>query len=59
MFFHSAGLELLEQEPDVDIILVCCGGGGFVAGVTAAVRLSGNATTKVYAVEHEICKYAK
>eukprot|EP00112_Aurelia_sp_Birch-Aquarium-sp1_P003785 Seg1427.3 transcript_id=Seg1427.3/GoldUCD/mRNA.D3Y31 product="putative serine racemase" protein_id=Seg1427.3/GoldUCD/D3Y31 len=50
----SAGLELLEQEPDVDIVLVCCGGGGFVAGVTTAIRLSGNTTTKVYAVEHEI-----
>jgi len=36
----SAGLELLEQEPLVDIVLVCCGGGGFLAGVTAAIRLS-------------------
>ncbi|XP_065066648.1 probable serine racemase [Rhopilema esculentum] len=50
----SAGLELLEQVPDADIVLVCCGGGGFLAGVTAAIRLSGNKKTKVYGVEHTI-----
>ena len=55
-FSQSAGLELLEQEPLVDIVLVCCGGGGFLAGVTAAIRLSGNKRTKVYGVEHMICE---
>eukprot|EP00794_Sanderia_malayensis_P005060 gene5060-5720_t len=40
--------------PTVDIVLVCCGGGGFLAGITAAIRLSGNTHTKVYGVEHEL-----
>ena len=55
-FSQSAGLELLEQEPLVDIVLVCCGGGGFLAGVTAAIRLSGNNRVKIYGVEHMICE---
>eukprot|EP00794_Sanderia_malayensis_P006278 gene6278-6999_t len=50
----GAGLEVLEQMPTVDIVLVCCGGGGFLAGITAAIRLSGNTHTKVYGVEHEL-----
>lgn len=33
----TVGLEILEQWPDVDTILVPVGGGGFIAGITAAV----------------------
>jgi threonine dehydratase len=32
------GLELLEQAPDLDIILVPAGGGGLMAGIAAAVK---------------------
>lgn len=46
----SCGLEVLEDCPDADVIVVCCGGGGLVAGVSAAVKLSGSAA-KVIAVE--------
>jgi len=33
------GLEILEDLPDVDNILVCLGGGGLAAGVSTAVKL--------------------
>ncbi|WP_229072313.1 serine/threonine dehydratase [Actinoplanes sp. DH11] len=34
----TIGLELLEQVPDLDTVLVAVGGGGLVAGVVAALR---------------------
>lgn len=45
----TVGLELLEQAPDVDTLLVAVGGGGLLAGVVTA--LSGR--TRVVAVEPE------
>lgn len=34
----TVGLEILDQRPDVDLIVVPIGGGGLLAGVAAAVR---------------------
>ena len=34
----TAGLEILEQQPDVAAVLVPIGGGGLVAGVAAAIK---------------------
>ena len=34
----TAGLEILEQCPDVAAVVVPVGGGGLVAGVAAAVK---------------------
>jgi len=34
----TAGLEILEQCPDVRTVVVCTGGGGLVAGIAAAVK---------------------
>lgn len=34
----TIGLEILEDFPDVDVVLVCCGGGGLVAGVATAIK---------------------
>ena len=34
----TLGLEILEQLPDVDVILVPIGGGGLISGVAAAVK---------------------
>eukprot|EP00928_Gymnodinium_smaydae_P004989 TRINITY_DN11717_c0_g1_i4.p1 TRINITY_DN11717_c0_g1~~TRINITY_DN11717_c0_g1_i4.p1 ORF type:complete len:394 (-),score=109.39 TRINITY_DN11717_c0_g1_i4:173-1237(-) len=48
----SCGLEILEDCPDVDVVVVCCGGGGFAAGVASAVKLSGS-KARVLAVEPE------
>ena len=36
----TAGLEILEQLPEVAAVLVPIGGGGFAAGVSAAIKLS-------------------
>ena len=52
----SAGLEIIEDAPDVDVVLVCCGGGGLVSGVAAAVKLSGRSDCRVYAVEPTGCR---
>jgi threonine dehydratase len=38
----TLGLELLEQLPDVDTVVVPVGGGGLLAGVTQALRGSGS-----------------
>lgn len=34
----TVGLEILEDLPDVDIVLTAIGGGGFAAGVAAAIK---------------------
>jgi threonine dehydratase len=36
----TCGLEILEQVPDVDVVVVPVGGGGLAAGVSAAIKLS-------------------
>jgi threonine dehydratase len=36
----TAGLEVLEQRPDVAAVLVPVGGGGLIAGVSAAIKQS-------------------
>jgi len=51
--YASSALELLEEVPRPDVILVCCGGGGLVSGVAAAVSLSKVTGCRVYAVEPE------
>jgi threonine dehydratase len=46
----TLGLEILEQKPDVATILVPVGGGGLLAGVAAAVKLS-KAGVRIVGVE--------
>ena len=46
----TAGLEILEQKPDVAAVLVPIGGGGLVAGVAAAVKQV-NPRAKIVGVE--------
>jgi len=48
---YSVGLEILEEINDADVILVPCGGGALLAGVAAAVKLSGLTHCRVYGVE--------
>jgi len=47
----SLGLEILEDVPDADVILVPCGGGALLAGVATAVKLSGCTHCRIYGVE--------
>lgn len=46
----TIGLEILEQLPDVDAIIVPIGGGGLISGVAYAVK-SLNPNVKVYGVQ--------
>jgi threonine dehydratase len=48
----TIGLEILEDAPDVDAILVPYGGGGLSCGIASAARASGRAV-QVYAAEVE------
>ncbi|MEL0237620.1 MAG: threonine ammonia-lyase [Aquiluna sp.] len=50
----TVGLEILEQLPDVENIVVCLGGGGLTAGVALAAKLRAKELgkkIKVYAVQ--------
>ena len=46
----TAGLEILEDVPDVDAVLVPFGGGGLSTGIASALRASGS-TARVYGCE--------
>jgi threonine dehydratase len=48
----SAGIELLEDLPDVDVVVVGIGGGGLISGVAAAVKAV-RPSARVYGVEPE------
>ena len=54
----TAGLEILEDLPDVELILVPVGGGGLSSGVAAAVKLSGS-RAKVVGVEPQLASDAQ
>jgi len=46
----TCGLEILEDLPEVDLVLAPVGGGGLLGGVAAAIKLS-RPGTKVFGVE--------
>ena len=46
----TLGLELVQQLPDVDAVIVPIGGGGLIAGIAAALKLS-RPDIRVYGVE--------
>jgi threonine dehydratase len=49
----TAALELMQEQPDLDAILVCLGGGGFLSG-SAIVARALRPETKVFGVEPEL-----
>jgi threonine dehydratase len=49
----TIGLELLEQRPDLDAVLVAIGGGGLAAGVAAAIK-SRRPQVRVIGVQAEV-----
>ncbi len=46
----TVGLEVLEECPDVEVVVVPIGGGGLISGVATAIK-SSRATTQVIGVE--------
>lgn len=54
----TAALELLEDHPDLDIVLVAVGGGGLLAGTCLAAKAF-NPKIEVYAAEPELVSDAK
>ena len=54
----TMGLEILEDMPDVETVLVPVGGGGMISGVAAAIKLSQPAVN-VFGVEPELAADAQ
>ncbi len=48
----TVGMELLDDVPNVDVVVVACGGGGLLSGVATAVKLR-RPSAKVIGVEPE------
>ncbi len=59
----TVGLEILEELPNVETVLVPVGGGGLISGVAAAIKLSnprpGQPKVKVIGVEPELAADAQ
>ena len=49
----TAGLEILEDLPGVDLVLVPIGGGGLISGISSAIKLS-KPEARVVGVEPEL-----
>jgi threonine dehydratase len=54
----TVGLEIHEDLPDADLVLVPIGGGGLISGVAAALKLSGS-RAKIVGVEPELANDAQ
>lgn len=54
----TVGLEIVEQLPDVDAIIVPIGGGGLIAGIALAVKEK-NPNVKIYGVQAKACPSMK
>ncbi|XP_050405407.1 uncharacterized protein LOC126821112 isoform X2 [Patella vulgata] len=51
--YGSIGMEILDKVPDLDILVICCGGGGLSSGISAAVRAKLGMACRIYTVEPE------
>jgi threonine dehydratase len=54
----TMGLEILEDLPDVETVLVPVGGGGMISGIATAIKLS-KPPTKIIGVEPELAADAQ
>jgi len=49
--YGSLGKEILEDVPDVDFVLICCGGGGLLAGTALALSKLAKSSVRIFGVE--------
>lgn len=54
----TTGREILEDCPEVELVLVPVGGGGLISGIASAIKLSGS-SAKVVGVEPELANDAQ
>jgi threonine dehydratase len=54
----TIGIEMLEDLPDADVVLVCVGGGGMISGIATAVK-NIRPQAHVYGVESELAAKGK
>jgi len=54
----TVGLEIFEDLPEADVVLVPVGGGGLISGVSAALKMSGS-HAKIIGVEPELANDAQ
>jgi threonine dehydratase len=54
----TAGLEIFEDQADVDLVLVPIGGGGLISGIATAIKLA-KPSAKVVGVEPELAADAQ
>lgn len=54
----TAGLEIVEDLPDVELVLVPIGGGGLISGISTAIK-SAKPSAKIVGVEPELAGDAK
>ncbi|ABF41085.1 Pyridoxal-5'-phosphate-dependent enzyme, beta subunit [Candidatus Koribacter versatilis Ellin345] len=54
----TVGMEIYEDLPEADIVLVPIGGGGLISGVSAALKMSGS-RAKIIGVEPELANDAQ
>jgi threonine dehydratase len=54
----TVGLEIFEDLPEADVVLVPIGGGGLISGVSAALKMSGS-KAKIIGVEPELANDAQ
>ena len=58
VYISSVGLEILEDIPDVDVIVAPCGGGGLLSGVGAVLRhRTPEGKCRLYGVEPDGGRY--
>jgi threonine dehydratase len=55
----TMGLEILEDMPDVETVLIPVGGGGMISGVAAALKLATRGKVKVIGAEPELAADAQ
>jgi len=55
----TMGLEILEDLPDVETVLVPVGGGGMLSGISAAIKLGAQHPVKVIGIEPEFAADAQ